>query len=394
MAVFLWSETFRRRSYGTSHPLAFPRVPLTYDLLRHYGAFRAGEISHAGPARPEQLATFHDPAYVAAYAACEAAGAVSLEARQRYALGTLENPWFDGFFTIPATAAGASLQAADAVLAGEAAFTPSGGMHHARADRAQGFCFLNDTVLAIRRLRSAGLRVLYVDIDAHHGDGVEAACATDPGVCTLSLHMDPRNAYPHAGGGLDDHGSERNGFACVNVPLPDGVNDAEYALLFDAVYPPLLERFAPDAVVLQAGADALRFDPLARLSLSTRGWLAVVERVIRHAPRHAGGTPRLLVTGGGGYHPLATARAWTGLWSLLSGRRLPEAIPPEGAAAMHALGWDMDEDEDEPWFADLFASRLEAENGPQPVRAEIRRLRARLRDHPLLAGRPTREVAA
>ncbi len=384
MAVFLWSETFRRRSYGAGHPLAFPRVPLTFDLLQSYDAFRDGEVVAAREANHDELAAFHDPAYVAAYAACEAAGAVSAEVRRCHALGTLENPWFDGFFTIPATAAGASLQAADAVLAGEVAFTPSGGMHHARADRAQGFCFLNDTVLAIRRLRAAGLRVLYVDIDAHHGDGVEIACAHDPGVCTLSLHMDPRRAYPHGGGGLDDRGSDINGFACVNVPLPDGVHDAEYALLFDAVYPALVERFAPDAVVLQAGADALRFDPLARLQLSTCGWLAIVARVMELAPRHTDGTPRLMATGGGGYHPLATARAWTGLWALLSGRPLPEAIPAEGAARMRALGWDLDEDA--AWFADLFVSRLEAEAPALPVRPEILELRARLQGHPLLAG--------
>lgn len=392
MAVFLWSETFRRRSYGAGHPLAFPRVPLTFDLLHSYGAFRDGEVVAAHAASQEELAAFHDPAYLSAYAACEAAGTVSAEARRRHALGTLENPWFEGFFTIPATAAGASLQAAEAVLAGAVAFTPSGGMHHARADRAQGFCFLNDTVLAIRRLREAGLRVLYVDIDAHHGDGVEAACADDPGVCTLSLHMDPRRAYPHGGGGLDDQGSDANGFACVNVPLPDGVHDAEYALLFDTVYAALIERFAPDAVVLQAGADALRFDPLARLHLTTRGWLAVVERVIALAPRHADGTPRLMATGGGGYHPLATARAWAGLWALLSGRPLPAAIPMQGAARMHALGWDLDEDQ--PWFAGLFAARLEADEAPAPVRHEILELRARLASHPLLATAATCRSAA
>jgi acetoin utilization protein AcuC len=381
-AVLLWSEGYRSRSYGRNHPLAIPRVPLTVDLIGAYDALDAEEVMPTRMVRPEELAWYHDPAYIAAYAAAEAAGMVPLADRERYALGTLENPYFEGFYRTPANATGASIQGAEQVLAGRMAFNPAGGMHHARPGRAQGFCFLNDPVLAVLRLRQAGWRVLYVDIDAHHGDGVELAFRADPQVLTLSLHMHTGYAYPHAAGAFEDQGTSDGAWTTVNVPLPAGVHDAEYELAFDAAWYPLLERFAPDAVVLQAGADALFLDPLAKFKLTTQGWLAIVEKVIVSAPRHADGTPRLLVTGGGGYHLLGVARAWTGLWALLSGRDLPDSIPPEGAAAMRATGWDLDEDE--AWFPGLFLSRFDA---PLclPLRDEIRRLAARIPRHRFFA---------
>jgi acetoin utilization protein AcuC len=253
-------------------------------------------------------------------------------------------------------------------------------MHHARAGAAQGFCYLNDPVLAILRLRREGLRVIYVDIDAHHGDGVEAAFRDDPAVLTLSLHMDTGYAYPFAAGTFEDQGSVAGGFTTLNVPLPRGVHDAEYELVFDAAWYPALERFRPDAVVLQAGADALFLDPLARLNLTTQGFLAVAAKILDSAPRHAEGSPRLMVTGGGGYHLLGVARAWAGLWALLAGRDLPEAIPPAGQAALRATGWDLDEDE--PHFSALFQSRLDAP-ADAPVRPEIRALAERIASHRL-----------
>lgn len=381
-AVLLWSEEFRRRGYGSNHPLAIPRVPLTFDLIGAYGALQDAELCAARMARADELAWYHSADYIAAFAAAEAAGVVAMPQRERYHLGTLENPYFDKFYRIPAIASGASIQAAEWVLAGRMAFNPAGGMHHARRAHAQGFCFFNDPVLAILRLRQAGWRVLYVDIDAHHGDGVELAFRDDPQVLTLSLHMHTGYAYPHAGGTFEDQGSRSAGHSTVNLPLPPGVHDAEYELLFDAAWYPLRERFQPDAVVLQAGADALFLDPLAKFKLTTGGFLAVVEKIINSAPCHADGTPRLLVTGGGGYHLLAVARAWTGVWALLSERDLPDSIPAEGAQAMRATGWDLDQDE--PWFAGLFLSRFDA---PLclPIRAEMRRLAARLPQHRFFA---------
>ncbi|MDA8093064.1 MAG: acetoin utilization protein AcuC [Betaproteobacteria bacterium] len=380
-ATFVGSRAYRRSMYGAHHPLAIPRVSLTFDLIRAFGALEPEEFLSAREATVDELEGFHTPEYVHAVRRSEALGRVPRAWRARHGLGTSENPYFDGLFTLPARAAGASIQAAEALLNGRIAFNPAGGMHHARANQARGFCYFNDPVLAILRLRQAGLRVLYVDIDAHHGDGVESAFWRDDSVLTLSLHMDSRHAYPFSGGRFEDAGAPGAGFTTLNVPLPDGVNDAEYALVFDAAWAPANRRFAPDAVVLQAGTDGLALDPLGKFRLSTQGFLETAAKVMSASPRHADGTPCLMVTGGGGYHPLALARAWAGLWGLLSGRCLPHEIPEKGRACLQAVPWDRDEEE--PAAGRLFASRID-EPQERTIRPEIERLAERIAGHPFL----------
>ena len=381
-ATFIGAAQYRRKSYGSNHPLAIPRVSLTYDLINSYGALSAEEYLVARKAADFELEWFHTRDYVSAIKRVEALGHVNNEIRQRHALGTLENPYFDGIYSIPCTATGASIQAAEQVIAGRVAFNPAGGMHHARPDRAQGFCYFNDPVLAVMRLRRHGWRVMYVDIDAHHGDGVELAFQHDPESMTMSLHMDTRYAYPFEGGQVTDAGSEKNAHATINVPLPRGIGDTAYHEIFDQVFSAALQRFAPDAIVLQAGTDMLFADPLGKFSLSTQAFLAVVELVYQRSPRHADGTPRLLVTGGGGYHPLLLARAWTGLWAILSGRDLPDAIPEQGARALRDAGWDADDDE--PYFARLFELRSDEPIASKVAAEDIDALRKALAQHPFL----------
>ncbi len=371
----------RQRPYASSHPLAIPRTALALELIDAYGAVTAAETVKARPATVGEVEWFHHPDYIAALLRAEAECGLRDEDRARFNLGNVENPYFERLFTIPATATGGSIVAAEQLITGRVAFNPAGGMHHARPASAQGFCYLNDPVLAVMRLRKEGWRVLYVDIDAHHGDGVERAFVDDPDVLTLSLHMDTAYAYPFAGGRLEDCGSGQGAYTTINIPLPQGTHDREYLRLFDAVWLPVVEKFLPDAIVLQAGADMLAADPLGRLRISTQCYLDVVRRVLEAAPRHADGTPRLMVTGGGGYHPLLVARAWTGVWGLLSGREIPAGIPAAGARVLRAAGWTMDEDE--PYFPALFASRLDAVL-PSPVRQQLRELAARTREHPFL----------
>jgi acetoin utilization protein AcuC len=391
-AAFIGSGAYRRPSYGRNHPLAIPRVSLTFDLLRAYGALADDEIVQARKAADFELEWFHTRDYVAAIRRAEALGRVAHEHRERHRIGTLENPFFDRLFSTPATAAGASIQAAEAVLEGRLAFNPAGGMHHARPDAAQGFCYFNDVVLAVIRLRRAGLRVAYVDIDAHHCDGVEAAFARDPQVLTVSLHMDTAYGYPGSGGGLGDCGSPDSGHTAVNVPLPRDVNDAEYRMLVEEVVPRAFARFRPDAVVLQAGTDMIAGDPLGKWRLATETFLHAAGVVIAVAPRHANGTAAMMATGGGGYHPILLARAWTGLWGLLSGRDLPEAMPAGGQSLLRAVGWESDDDEDDGDMAAeqagrraarLYTSRLD---GPpaSSVRPHLAALRERVLEHPLL----------
>ncbi len=378
-AVLINAVTRRQRPYRDNHPLAIPRTALAIDLIRAYDALNEDEMLPGRVAEVEELAWFHTGDYIAALRAAEAAGRLQDSDRERYQLGTAENPYFDHLFTIPARATGGSIQAAEEVLQGRIAFNPAGGMHHARAGSAQGFCYFNDPVLGILRLRQAGWRVLYADIDAHHGDGVEEAFIADPEVLTLSLHMDTAYAYPFRGGQLADCGNGQGGHTTINVPLPQGAHDAEYRLLFDAVWQPALEKFRPDAVVLQAGTDMLAADPLGKLKISTECFLDIVKKIVATAPRHTDGTPRLLVTGGGGYHPLLLARAWTGLWALLSGRELPEEIPAAGAEALRNAGWNLDEDE--PYFPKLFASRFDHPES-EKISQQIQWLAKDVRRHP------------
>ena len=371
-ATFIGGSQYRKKMYAASHPLAIPRVSLTYDLIQAYNAITACEFRTARIAEDHELLWFHTADYVKAMKNVQRARGVSQEQRKQYKLGTLENPYFEDMFDIAATATGASIQAAEVVLQGRIAFNPAGGMHHARAAHAQGFCYFNDPVLAIKRLRQEGLRVFYVDIDAHHGDGVEQAFAEDGEVLTLSLHMDTSYAYPHQGGQFSNAGGVKNGHATVNLPLPKGTHDAEYKFIFQATWQPLLEKFKPDVVVLQAGTDMLAADPLGKFTISTQCFLSICEKILQDSPR-------LLVTGGGGYHPLVLARAWTGLWGVLSGRNLPVAMPPQGSKVLQDVAWDMDEDE--PYFSQLFLSRLDTKTA-LPIREEITTLVKALPSHP------------
>jgi acetoin utilization protein AcuC len=378
-AVLIGAARYRRHSYGSNHPLGIPRVSLTLDLIRAYGALTTQEFRVSRPATEEELEWFHTREYIGVLRQCETDGKVAHRYRQRHNIGNFENPFFPGFFTTPATAAHGSILGAEMLIAGRVAFNPAGGMHHARADAARGFCYINDPVLAITRLRREGLQVLYVDIDAHHGDGVETAFVHDPKVTTLSLHMDTTYAYPFEGGRVVDTGPLGN---AVNLPLPQGIHDDEYRYAFERVWPAVLEACRPEAIVLQAGTDILAPDPLGKFQISTQLFLEVVARILADAPTHPDGTPRLLALGGGGYHPLVLARCWAGVWGLLSGRHLPEAIPVEGEALLRAVDWDLDEDED--YFEALFTQRLDR---PQPgvVRAGLReQIDGLLGAHPLL----------
>jgi len=373
-AIFVGAARYRRASYGRNHPLAIPRVSLTLDLINSVGAMGASEYRLGRPASHRELWDFHTPDYIQAFERAQFRGRVTDEERRQFQLGTLENPYFPGFFDTANLATGSSIQAAEEVLQGRVAFSPAGGMHHAAPHQARGFCYLNDPVLAIQRLRREGLRVLYWDLDAHHGDGVEAAFVDDPQVLTVSIHMDTRYAYPFQGGALDDHPG-----GALNLPLPPEINDSEYALVFAELWPRVLTAFRPEVVVLQAGTDILAADPLSKFRVSNVLFWQMVETIL-------GDSPRLLVLGGGGYHPIALARCWTGLWARLSGRELPLAIPTAGQELLHSVDWELD-DEDAPHYHRQF-ERLDDVPNPGPIRSEIPESLHRLwKRHPLFTAR-------
>lgn len=340
--VFIGSEVYRRAAFGANHPLAFARVSTVMELCQLLGWFDGGRYLEAPTATLDQLARFHDPAYIAAVAAADKAQSATPDMRERYGLGTMENPIYPGLMARAASTCGGAIAAAKHALTGGIAFHPAGGTHHGFRARARGFCYFNDPVLALYALLDAGLtRIFYVDLDAHHGDGVEEAFKNDPSVLTLSIHEEGR--WPHTGALADRHG-----VAAMNIPVPRGFNDSELDFLIESVVVPLGERLAPQAVVITCGADNLKGDPLSKMELSNGALWRAVSRVVALAPG-------AVVLGGGGYHPWNVARGWTGLWGVLSGQPIPDRLPPAAESILRSLSSDLvdDEDADESWFKTL-----------------------------------------
>ncbi len=324
--LFIGSEIYRGSSYGGWHPLRVPRVSTVMDLSRAMG-WLPPEIYVPSPrVKPAALTVWHTADYVAALHAAEAAQSVSEAVRKRHAIGTPNNPVFPEMYRRPATAAGGSLLAGELLAEGGIVYHPAGGTHHAMPDRAGGFCYLNDPVLAILSLQHNGARrVAYVDIDAHHPDGVEHAFGTDPDVLMISVHEEglwPRTGALEATDTL------------VNLPVPRGLNDDEMALIRDYVILPRVSDFRPDAIVLQCGADGVEEDPQAHLSLSNRSHWTILHGLMDLA------APRLLVLGGGGYNPWSVGRLWTGVWGTLNGFEIPDRLNPNAEKTLRALRFD------------------------------------------------------
>lgn len=359
MAPLLFaSEIYRGSVYGPKHPLAIQRVPPTLDLIAALGWLDPARYREAPEADDNALGRFHTADYIAALRQAEATQQVSPEMRARHHLGAHGNPVYPRMFRRPATSAGGTVAACRAVLGGGIAYNPGGGTHHGMPDRANGFCFVNDPVLGILAWLDAGLvRVLYVDIDAHHCDGVAHAFAGESRVLMISVHEQDR--WPRTGAA-----AETAGGSALNLPVPAGCNDSEFAFLFDQVILPRAGAFRPQAVMLQCGADALEEDPLSRLGLSN-GALWRATRVLQ------GLSPRFVVLGGGGYNPYSVARAWAGVWAALNGHPLPDRLPQAAEAVLRRQSYPRAAGRNPPghWFTTLADPPREG-----PVRAEVRAL--------------------
>ncbi|MEX0368017.1 MAG: acetoin utilization protein AcuC [Ruegeria sp.] len=354
--LFIGSEIYRGSTYGSKHPLAIPRVSTVIDLCRALGWLPPERYRTSPRAKPAALTLFHTPEYIGALQEAERRQQVSEAIRARHALGTISNPVFPEMYRRPATAAGGSMLGAELIAKGGVVYNPGGGTHHGFPDRAGGFCYLNDPALAIRTLLNKGLsRIAYVDIDAHHCDGVEAAFHGSDAVRMISVHEARR--WPFTGTLEDDGGG-----AAFNLPVPRGLNDDEFALILDEIILPAVAAHRPEAIVLQCGADAVAEDPLSRLALSNNAhWRTVAALRLL--------TPRLLVLGGGGYNPWSVARLWSGVWATLSGHRVPDHLPPEAQSILRALTWRRaaGRTPPEPWLTTLRDARRTG-----PIRDEIR----------------------
>ncbi len=329
-AQLMWDEAVTGYDFGPDHPMDPVRLVLTRSLVGALGLDREVRVVAAKPAGESTLRLVHREDYVDAV---KAASAEPRSADASYGLGTMDDPAFAGMHEASALIAGQSVGAAEAVWRGDAlhAVNFAGGLHHAMPGGAAGFCVYNDAALAIARLLELGAeRVAYVDVDVHHGDGVQAAFWEDPRVLTISLHEHPRTLFPQTGWPEETGAAGAEGSA-VNVALPAGTGDAGWLRAFHAVVPELLAEFRPQVLVTQHGADTHFEDPLAHLAVSLDAQRAVQLACHDLAHTHADG--RWIALGGGGYAVVEVVpRSWTHLVAIAAGR------PVEPGTAIPA-GW-------------------------------------------------------
>jgi len=312
-AVFIHSPELEKFSYPADCPFSVDRAGQVRKTLGSMGLLSGAGRREVHPvaAGQDMLRKFHTARYLDALkAAAEGrwdAGLLDM------GIGSLDCPVFAGMYDYPVLATGGTLTAARLLLAGEAevAFNPSGGFHHAGPELASGFCYINDVVLACIALTEAGKRVLYLDVDVHHGDGVANAFYERSDVMTISLHQDPRTLFPGTGF-ADELGTGGGQGYCVNIPLPPGTYDQAYLAAFEAVVPPLIRAFDPDVFVFELGADGLAGDPLASLRLTNNTYIDIIRELLAH-------NKPILMTGGGGYNVENTVRAWSLAWTVLCG---------------------------------------------------------------------------
>ncbi|MEU4212774.1 acetoin utilization protein AcuC [Streptomyces sp. NPDC026206] len=327
-AQVMWDEAVTGYDFGPGHPMDPVRLALTMRLVEAYGLDRVARTVSAAPAGDSTLRLVHRQDYITAV---RAASADPRSADGSYGLGTPDDPAFAGMHGAAALIAGLSVGAAEAVWRGDVqhAVNFAGGLHHAMPGSASGFCVYNDAALAIARLLELGAtRVAYVDVDVHHGDGVQAAFWEDPRVLTISVHEHPRTLFPQTGW-PEETGAESAEGGAVNVALPAGTGDAGWLRAFHAVVPELLAAFRPQVMVTQHGADTHFEDPLAHLTVSLDAQRMVAAACHELAHEHADG--RWVALGGGGYAVTdVVPRSWTHLVAIAAGEPVdPESAVPE-----------------------------------------------------------------
>ncbi|MEO7126941.1 MAG: acetoin utilization protein AcuC [Nakamurella sp.] len=356
--LLIWDPAMLRYDLGAQHPFHPLRWELTWLLADSLGVTSGLELTAPAPASDDVLRMVHSPAYIEAVKRGSEAGVIGAIG---HGLGTADNPVFPGMHDAAALIAGGSVAAAHAIAHREVdrAVNIAGGLHHAMPDSASGFCVYNDAALAIATLLADGVtKIAYVDVDVHHGDGVQRAFYDDPRVLTVSLHETPLSLWPGTGF-VTESGRGAAGGTAVNIPLPAGTGDAAWLRAFQAVVPAVVREFRPQVLVTQHGADSHWEDPLADLNLTIDGQLASYRLLRDLAGEVAGG--RWLALGGGGYSVVRVVpRAWTHLLALVTDRDIDPAT---------GIGDD--------WIAAAISAKSTepppesmSENGGQPVEFE------------------------
>ncbi|HEY3347769.1 MAG TPA: acetoin utilization protein AcuC [Nitrospirota bacterium] len=320
-SAFIHSDYLQQFDYGEEHPLKMLRLKLTYELLKAYGLFEAPNVSvvEMEPCTRKQAELVHNYVYLDTLANIDYG--YLPENLMKYGMGHGDCPAFKGVYEGSMLSTGGSVQAARLVVEGGArvAFNTSGGLHHAFPSRAAGFCYINDPAVAVAYLVSKGYRVAYIDIDAHHGDGIQQIFYHTDQVLTISLHENGHFLFPGTGF-PEEYGAGFGKGYSINLPLMSGTGDDIFTWAFMEIVPPLIDKFSPDVIVTQLGCDTLADDPLTHLRLSTHGFVKMIETFKSF---------RLpwVALGGGGYNVPNVARAWALAFSVMAGVELPDELP-------------------------------------------------------------------
>jgi acetoin utilization protein AcuC len=311
-SVFIHSHALAEFDFGPGHPFKPERAIKAYELCRRYGVMDRPwmEVMEPEPIDPGLLTLFHDEEYLRLLRGASI-GKVTLD-MLAHGIGSEDNPIVKGIYEWSLTTTGATYMGMRLIIEGKAdvVFNPLGGFHHARKDYAEGFCYVNDVAIAVADALNRGMRVAFVDIDAHHCNGVQDAFYEDDRALVISLHERGELFYPGTGF-VNEIGAGKGLGYNVNIPLAEGTDDEVYTYAFREVVPPMVKAFAPDFLVVEIGADTLRSDPLGHLMLTNNGYQEVI-RSMKGLSRH------FLALGGGGYDIYRTARCWTLAWSILN----------------------------------------------------------------------------
>ena len=363
-AAFIYDIILSKHVLREDHPLRPFRLQYAYELLDAYGAFdgSTSKIVSPQPADEDILLTFHTKDYIEVVKSLSRGEKVSNQSTYNFSIYG-DNPPYEGMYEASILPVGASLIAAKVVADGEfdVAFNISGGLHHAASNYASGFCVFNDLVIAIKSLLGKGMRVAYIDIDAHHGDGVQNAFYDSDKVLTISIHESGSFLFPGTGEVTEIGTGDGKGYA-VNLPLYPHTEDDTYLWAFREIVPPLVTSFKPDIVVSQLGCDTHYLDPLTHLMLTTWGYTEVVKEVKRLAPRW-------VALGGGGYDMGTVARCWTLAYGVMIGKDWEDEVPE---AYQQKYGIKKLRDKDVPQLADR--TKDQVRSSAQEMVEELRRL--------------------
>ena len=330
---FVYTEDFNRYNFGEGHPLTPVRIEVTYALMKAYNLLDHPNlrILTPEPATEDQVLRIHTRPYLDKLKELNQITHPSYKSYPEFGLGPGDNPIFPGMYDSGLAVCGASISGAKYILEENhtRAFNITGGLHHAMPGMASGFCILNDVAVAIQYLLDhspKGTKIMYLDIDAHHGDGVQWIFYENPEVLTLSLHQDGRTIFPGTGHVAENGKGKGKGYA-LNIPLMPGTIDRVYLDAFEHIVPKVMEAYQPDFMVMQCGVDTHFNDPLTNLGLSTEGQEKIIKKVTNYVSAYA--NDKLLALGGGGYNIGVVARSWTMFLAHFLDVQIDEPLPQQ-----------------------------------------------------------------